>query len=310
MQVLDSRLLGLTALVTVAYQLSFFIVTYLCRFDTLTDFAGSTNFVVLALLTLTLSGFYTARQIVMTACVCLWGLRLGAFLLYRILLWGEDRRFDDKRNDVAQLAIFWTIQAVWVWTVSLPITITNSSRAAPPLGALDYIGWAVFACGLVLEAVADQQKLVYKRTPESKGRWTDVGVWKWSRHPNYFGEMVVWWGLYIASTAVLRGAEHLAVLGPIFITLILLFVSGIPLLEQGADKKHGKKKDYLAYKKRTSVLFPVPPALYEKLSEGVKKSVFLDIPLYNKMDETNVSDVEAGLPEKTEASPITNPGES
>lgn len=305
MQVLDSRLLGLTALVTIAYQLSFFTVTYLCRFDTLTDFAGSTNFVLLAILTLTLSGLYTARQIVMTCCVVAWGVRLGAFLLYRILLWGEDRRFDGKRDNVVSLAVFWSIQAVWVWTVSLPITITNaSSAAAAPIGGLDFFGWGVFACGLLLEAVADQQKLAYKQTPESKGRWTDVGVWKWSRHPNYFGEMLVWWGLYIASTPVLRGAEHLAVIGPIFITLVLLFLSGIPLLEQGADKKHGKKEEYRTYKQKTSVLFPVPPALYERLPEGVKTSVFLDFPLYNKMDD--VSDVESGSPEKTEASPITN----
>lgn len=290
--VLDSRFLAITAIVTVAYQLSFFLITYLCKFDTLTDFAGSTNFIVLAALTLALGAPVTARSAVISTLVFVWGVRLCAFLLSRILAWGEDRRFDDKRENIIRLAAFWTIQAVWVWTVSLPVTLVNATSYNPAISAFDIIGWCVWGVGFLLETVADAQKTAYKKTPESRGRWTDVGTWSWSRHPNYAGEIICWWGVYISSVRALRGAEHAAIAGPIFITLILLFLSGIPLLEDGADKKHGAKEEYRAYKKRTSVLLPVPPALYEKFPEGVKKYVFLDLPLYNKY--LNVADSKVG----------------
>lgn len=283
MAVWDSRLLGITALVTVLYQLSFFLVTYFCRFDTLTDFAGSTNFIVLTALTLALGGAqYSARSVVLSTLVFVWGVRLCAFLLSRILAWGEDRRFDDKRNDLGRLVAFWSIQAVWVWTVSLPITLVNATKENPSLHASDYIGWAVFISGLLLEAVADAQKTAYKKTEASRGRWTDVGTWKWSRHPNYAGEIILWWGAYISAARALRGLEHLAVLGPIFITCILLFLSGIPLLEQGANKKHGMKQEYREYLNKTSVLWPIPPSLYVKFPESIKRTILLDIPMYAK----------------------------
>lgn len=281
--VLDERLLALTAIITVAFQLIFFVITYAFRFDKVTDFAGSTNFILLALVTLTVGGTYSARQIVISTCVFIWGTRLCAFLLYRIILWGEDRRFDDKRENVLKLAAFWGVQAVWVWTVSLPVTIVNSKQEGDVKGLkwLDWVGWAVFAFGAILEAVADQQKLWFKQKEESRGRWTDVGVWAYSRHPNFFGEMIVWWGLYLSAVNQLEGAEHAAVVGPIFITLLLMFVSGIPLLERGWDKKYGRNEEYWRYKKRTSVLILFPPKLYEKLPEGLKKTLLLDFKLYN-----------------------------
>lgn len=285
----DERLLGLTAIVTIAYQFVFFMITYLLRFDKVTDFAGSTNFMLLAVLTLVLGGGYSARQVVLTSCVLLWGLRLCAFLLYRILLWGEDRRFDEQRRNIVRLIIFWTLQAFWCWTVSLPLTILNSKSDAvlsaddvpARLQTLDYIGWAIFACGLVIEAVADQQKLFYKQRPESKGRWTDVGLWYWSRHPNFFGELLVWYGLYLSAVNGMRGAEHAAVVSPVFITCLLLFVSGIPILERNADKRYAHLPEYETYKRRTSVLVLAPPALYDRLPQAVKSTLLLDFPLYN-----------------------------
>lgn len=278
---LDDRLLALTAIITVVFQFSFFLITYALRFDKVTDFAGTTNFLLLAIVTLTVGGAYQTRQIVISTCVFIWGTRLCAFLLYRIILWGEDRRFDDKRENLGQLAIFWSLQAVWAWTVSLPVTIVNSKPVTDSLTALDYVGWIIFACGALLEAVADQQKLRYKQSEASKDRWTDVGVWAWSRHPNFFGEMLVWWGLYISALNDLTGAEHAAIAGPVFITLLLMFVSGIPILEKSADGRHGNKEGYVVFKKRTSVLIPCPPALYVKLPEILKTTLLLDFELYN-----------------------------
>ncbi|XP_078441018.1 uncharacterized protein LOC144711000 isoform X2 [Wolffia australiana] len=281
-RVLDSHYLAITAIVTIGYQFVFFVITALLKFDKITDFAGSTNFVILALLTLILKGEWYFRQIVLTLLVVIWGVRLGGFLLMRILQWGEDRRFDEMRENIVRLAFFWIFQAVWVWTVSLPVTIVNASDRNPSVTVQDIIGWILWIVGLLAEASADQQKLSFKNSASSRGRWCNVGLWKYSRHPNYFGEILLWWGVFLASTPVLRGAEWLVILGPVFLTILLLFVSGIPLLEDSADKKYGNNEEYRFYKKRTSPLIPLPPAVYGALPNWVKATVLFEFPLYNK----------------------------
>nr|GME03471.1 DUF1295 domain-containing protein [Ipomoea batatas] len=222
--VIDSHFLAITAIVTVVFQFIFFIVTALLKFDKVTDFAGSTNFVILAILTLALKGSWHFRQVILSVLVVIWGLRLGLFLLMRIMQWGEDRRFDGKRDQLGRLAIFWTFQAIWVWTVSLPVTVVNASDNQPSLQARDIIGWIMWVFGIIVEVTADQQKLAFKNSPENRGKWCDVGVWKYSRHPNYFGEIVLWWGIFVASTPVLKGAEWLVVFSPVFITFCYCFL--------------------------------------------------------------------------------------
>ncbi|ESW32521.1 hypothetical protein PHAVU_002G329000 [Phaseolus vulgaris] len=279
---IDSHFLAFTALITIGYQFLFFVVTALLKFDKVTDFAGSTNFIIIAVLTLVIKGSWYFRQIILTFFVGIWGFRLALFLLFRILQWGEDRRFDEMRNNLGRLAIFWIFQAVWVWAVSLPVTLVNASDRNPFLHVVDIIGWILWAVGFIVEGTADQQKLNFKRSPDSRGRWCNVGVWKYSRHPNYFGEILLWWGIFVASTPVLEGAEWLVVIGPIFLTLLLLFVSGIPLLEDSADKKFGNVDGYRIYKKRTSPLIPLPPSVYGNLPAWFKTALLLEFPFYSR----------------------------
>ncbi|KAB5524556.1 hypothetical protein DKX38_022305 [Salix brachista] len=312
--VLDSHFLALTAIVTVGYQLLFFVITALLKFDKVTDFAGSTNFIILAVLTLVLKGTWHFRQtqleslihpklnactdiyvencfnktpsyaslVVLSFLVVTWGLRLGLFLLLRILQWGEDRRFDEMRSNLGKLAVFWIFQAVWVWTVSLPVTVVNGIDRDPSVQAADIIGWIMWSVGVSFEATADQQKLTFKNAPENRGKWCNVGLWNISRHPNYFGEILLWWGIFVASTPVLEGSEWLVILGPIFLTLLLLFVSGIPLLEQSADKKFGKVAAYRVYKRATSPLIPLPPAVYRSLPSWFKSVFLFEFPFYSR----------------------------
>ncbi|XP_062027675.1 uncharacterized protein LOC133743676 isoform X3 [Rosa rugosa] len=258
--VLDSHLLALTAIVTVAYQSLFFVITALLKFDKVTDFAGSTNFVILAILTLVVKGSWHFRQIVLSLLVVIWGLRLGLFLLMRILQWGEDRRFDEMRANLGKLAVFWIFQAVWVWTVSLPVTVVNSSNKTPSLQAADFIGWIMWSIGFLVEATADQQKLVFKNSPQNRGKWCNVGLWKYTRHPNYFGEIFLWWGVFVASTPVLDGAEWL----------------------ESADKKYGNVDGYRLYKRSTSPLIPLPPVLYKNLPSWFKATFLFEFPLYSR----------------------------
>ncbi|XP_019433694.1 PREDICTED: uncharacterized protein C594.04c-like isoform X1 [Lupinus angustifolius] len=279
--VIDSHFLALTAIVTIGYQLLFFIITALLKFDKVTDFAGSTNFIIVAILTFLLKGSWYFRQIVLTLFVVLWGTRLAFFLLLRILQWGEDRRFDEMRQNLGKLVVFWTFQAVWVWAVSLPVTLVNSSDRNPFLQAADIAGWVMWSVGFIIEGTADQQKLHFKQAPENRGKWCNVGLWKYSRHPNYFGELLLWWGIFVASSPVLNGAEWLVIIGPIFLTLLLLFISGIPLLEESADKKFGNVDGYRIYKQRTSPLIPLPPPIYGNLPSWFK-TILLELPLYNR----------------------------
>ncbi|KAJ0105167.1 hypothetical protein Patl1_19668 [Pistacia atlantica] len=254
--VLDSHFLALTAIVTVGYQLLFFAITALLKFDKVTDFAGS--------LDIAGSGMGSSSRSL------------------SINEWGEDRRFDEMRGNLGKLAIFWIFQAVWVWTVSLPLTVVNASDRDPSPQAVDIIGWIMWSVGASIEATADQQKLGFKNSPENRGKWCNVGVWKYSRHPNYFGEIFLWWGIFIASTPVLEGAEWLVILGPIFLTLLLLFVSGIPLLEESADKKYGNVAAYRVYKKTTSPLIPLPPIAYRRLPSWFKATFLFEFPLYSR----------------------------
>jgi len=276
--------LGLCAIVTVVMQMSFFVLAAGCKFDKVTDFAGGTNFVILAALTFGLAQTLTPRQIAATTLVCIWGLRLSGYLLYRIIVIGEDRRFDGKRENCLRFAGFWTFQALWVFTVSLSVIFINSPVLPlnTEFNVVDIVGVVVFALGFILESVADMQKFNFRQNKENRNRWCDVGVWKWSRHPNYYGEILVWLGMFVLSTSILHDWKWVAVLSPIFIIAILLFLSGIPLLEQKADERFGWNPLYGEFKRRTPPLLVFPPFLYRKLPFILKMAFCCEFPLYNQ----------------------------
>ena len=196
--VLDDYYLAITLLITVAYQLIGFSIAYTLKFDKLTDFMGGSNFVILAIITLSMSGTTNARQIVTSIFIMLWAARLSGFLLFRILKTGSDDRFDDKRDKFFPFLGFWVFQMLWVWTVSMPVTILNSPNVLqypqPSFGkATDIVAIIFFAIAFSMEALADIQKYRFKQSPAGKqpGAVCNVGFFKWSRHPNYFGEIMV-----------------------------------------------------------------------------------------------------------------------
>jgi steroid 5-alpha reductase family enzyme len=121
------------------------------------------------------------------------------------------------------------------------------------------VGALLWLTGLVIEAVADAQKSRFRGKDENRGRFVSTGLWHYSRHPNYFGEILLWWGVFFYAVPFLDGAAFAVVIGPIFITLLLLFISGIPLLERSAEEKYGHDPAYRDYKRRTSILIPLPP---------------------------------------------------
>lgn len=244
---------------SLAINLFFFTVALTLRTDKVTDFSYSLSFVVMApLLLLSRGKAFSVQQLLTTLAIVLWGLRLGSYLFMRILKTGRDERFDDKRNNPGRLAGFWTLQTVAVWMIMLPFSFYLTRRSAEVSSIVSIAGFTVYSIGMVLESVSDYQKYSFKRQSGNRDHWMDRGLWAYSRHPNYFGEMLVWWGLFAVTLPYLSGIQYVSVMGPVFITLLLLFVSGIPLLEKSAEKKYGQNPDYRRYRDSTSLLIPLP----------------------------------------------------
>ncbi|KAL0579279.1 hypothetical protein V5O48_002733 [Marasmius crinis-equi] len=308
---LDPYYLGITVLVTTGYQLLGFAIAWTFQFDKITDFTGGSNFFLLALLTLLMGNTFYTRNIVASVFVMVWAVRIAAFLLYRVLKTGSDSRFDDIRAHFFKFLGFWIGQILWVWTVSLPVTILNSPAISdttrtgsnPDFGtSRDIAGIVIWSLGFVIEAVADLQKFHSKMSKTSpKNKPVTAGLWKYSRHPPYFGEMLCWWGIWIiaispAMDGALPSSRKSALFGsvvsPLFTFVLLMFGSGMPTAEKSTARKyylmsHGDNvrdenawKNYKHYLKSTSILIPIPPALYRPLPEFIKRSILLDFPFY------------------------------
>lgn len=238
----------------------FFILALALKTDVFTDITYSMTFVVLTAIVFFSSGNASLPHVLTAVLVVLWGLRLGSYLFSRILRMKVDHRFDDKRDSFIRFGSFWLLQAVTVWLVMLPIRGILADPLAAELHPAALIAFPLALAALLFETVADAQKSRFKFSPEGKDSFMRTGLWKYSRHPNYFGEIVFWWALSIPGIFLFRGAELLAFIGPVAITVLILFVSGIPLLENSAEKKWGSDPEWLSYKRRTSLFFPLPPA--------------------------------------------------
>ena len=171
---------------------------------------------------------------------------------------GKDKRFDGIRENFWKFFQFWLFQAIAVWVISLPSSIIISKNILPEYSVLLYVGATIWMLGIITEGFADSQKFNFKNDPKNKDKWIETGIWKYSRHPNYFGEILCWWGIYFISLPYLTGFEHVAIIGPLFITFLLLFVSGIPPLENKYNEKYKNDTSYQNYKNRTSLLLPLP----------------------------------------------------
>ena len=237
----------------------FFAFAAALRTDKVTDLSYSLSFVVLAVFLLATAGTFDWLKAAVTLMISAWGLRLGGYLFSRILRTRVDHRFDGMRDKPLKFARFWILQAVTVWLVMLPAIRLLSLPSPLPFTALTAVGLALWAAGFAIEAASDAQKFRFKNDPVAGKGFMRTGLWSWSRHPNYFGESLLWWGIFLAAVPGFRGWDFLTALGPLGLTLLLLFVSGVPLLEKSADAKYGKDADYLEYKRRTSLFIPLPP---------------------------------------------------
>jgi steroid 5-alpha reductase family enzyme len=242
-----------------AIQWLAFIPAYVLQTERFYDLTGSITYISVAVLAALVSPVVDDRTILVMAPVLIWATRLGTFLFGRIMKAGKDSRFDDLKVSFARFLQTWTLQGLWVtFTLSAALAaITTATRS--PLGPLAVIGFVVWAFGFAFEVLADAQKSAFRADPANKGRFIRTGLWAWSRHPNYFGEIVLWVGVAIIALPVLRGWQWITLISPVFVTLLLTRVSGVPMLEKKADERWGGQEDYETYKERTPVLIPRPP---------------------------------------------------
>jgi steroid 5-alpha reductase family enzyme len=233
-----------------------FIPAYLLQTEKFFDLTGSLTYISVILIAVFFSTGVDFRSILLAALVVIWAIRLGTFLFGRIKKAGKDDRFDEIKPSFIRFLNVWTIQGLWVtFTMAAAlVAITTTNRKELDLFAI--VGFLVWALGFAIEVVADSQKSRFSANPDNKGKFIQTGLWSRSRHPNYFGEIVLWVGVAIIALPVLRGWQWVALISPVFVTLLLTRVSGIPLLEKKADKKWGGQEDYESYKKRTPVLIP------------------------------------------------------
>lgn len=205
------------------------------------------------------------RQLFLAITSCLWMTRLGAFLYNRILRDGRDSRFDKFKITWISFLSPWIIQALWVTLIQLPVVLANSAEdPASETDAVDYGSMALWFFGFLIEAAADSEKYAFRNVPENKDKFITTGLWRYSRHPNYFGEIVMWCAqAMIASNMALKGGDsnlHASWISPAFTALLLLKVSGMPMVEKAGQKKWGKDPEYIHYVTRTSSLVPWFPA--------------------------------------------------
>jgi steroid 5-alpha reductase family enzyme len=233
-----------------------FIPAFLKQTEKFFDLTGSITYITITTLAVLLSPLVDDRSILLLVLVVVWAARLGTFLFERIQKAGKDDRFDEIKPSFLRFLNTWTLQGLWVtFTLAAALTaITTNVRK--PLDGFALVGLLVWIFGFGFELFADVQKSRFRADPENKGRFIQSGLWARSRHPNYFGEILLWIGVAIIALPVLRGWTWVTLISPVFVTLLLTRVSGVPMLEKKADEKWGGQEDYETYKKRTPVLIP------------------------------------------------------
>lgn len=236
-----------------------FIPAYAFQTEKFFDITGSITYIISVGVALCYSRYTApldARSILLAALVIVWAIRLGTFLFSRIQKAGKDDRFDEIKPDFFRFLNVWTIQGLWITFTAAAALVAITSATRKELDAFAIVGALVWIIGFAIEVTADSQKSRFNADPSNKGKFIRTGLWSRSRHPNYFGEIVLWIGIAIIAIPVLQGWQWVAMISPLFVTLLLTRVSGIPLLEKKADKKWGGQADYEEYKKNTPVLIP------------------------------------------------------
>ena len=233
-----------------------FIPSYFLSTEHFFDLTGSVTFITVSILAFLMNDSKNLRQFIVLVLIMIWALRLGSFLFLRIRKAGEDSRFTIIKKDFLVFFLTWNLQGLWVlFTLFGALTILTSNNNQN-FGILDIIGILIWIIGFVIEVVSDRQKSEFKSHESNDGKFIQSGLWKYSRHPNYFGEILIWTGIAIIGISVYSGFGWLGLISPFFVFVMLNYISGVRLLEKQAEERWGGNDLYQLYKSKTPVLFP------------------------------------------------------
>ena len=232
-----------------------FVPAFIFQTEKFFDLFGSLTYLTAILYTLHVTGSTRLSDYIIVGCIAVWAIRLGSFLFLRIHKAGEDSRFRTIKPNFTRFLMTWTLQGMWVSMCLLCVLTALSSFTGVIMNNLFFVGLVIYVLGLVIEIVADQQKTVFRREPKNKDKFITTGLWSLSRHPNYLGEILLWSGIAIMSVSSLQGLQYLTLISPLFVYILLVYISGIRLLENQAEKKWGHLDSYKEYVKNTPSLF-------------------------------------------------------
>ena len=242
------------ALLVFLVQWVVFVPSWFAHTEHFFDLTGSLTYLAVVALTLLSRGSVTPYSLLVAAMVTAWALRLGAFLAARVRAAGSDSRFDAMKYRFAWFLMTWTLQGLWVLLTAGAALAAITSPEDRQIDAFALLGVALWAFGFGIEVAADEQKRRFRARPENLDRFITTGVWARSRHPNYFGEILLWFGVAVAAFPSLSGWSMVTLVSPLFVWLLLTRVSGVPLLEAAADRRWAGNPEYEAYKASTPVL--------------------------------------------------------
>jgi steroid 5-alpha reductase family enzyme len=242
-----------------AIQWAAFVPAYVRQTEHFFDLTGSATYLGMLAVALLLQGTPDTRSLLIAGAVTIWASRLGLFLFTRVRKDGFDRRFTAAKPHLTRFLMYWTLQGLWVFlTLGAGLAAMTSGNRVP-IGWIGAGGVLLWVAGFAIETLADRQKRLFRADPANRDRFIHHGLWAWSRHPNYFGEVVLWVGIALIAAPAMSGWQRLTLISPIFVYLLLTRISGIPLLEAHADRKWAEDRDYERYKQSTPLLILRPP---------------------------------------------------
>ena len=234
-----------------------FIPSYIYQTEHYFDLIGSISYISIVLFTFLALNNLDVRSILIGLLIMVWAVRLGSFLFIRVKRDGKDNRFTVMKTKFWWFLFTWTIGGLWVFITMAAGLAAMTSAKVVPLGWFALIGIFLWLEGFLIEVVADHQKNRFRSKKENQGRFINEGLWSFSRHPNYYGEITLWLGIAFIAFPVLQGWQLLTLISPIFVYILLTRISGITMLERRADKKWGDDPEYQRYKETTSSLIPM-----------------------------------------------------
>lgn len=233
-----------------------FIPAYLFQTEHYFDLIGSISYVATVALAFALAPSFDTRGLVVATLICVWAVRLGSFLFIRVKKAGQDRRFTQIKTKFFRFLLTWTLGGTWVFITMAAGLAAMTSQSQSPVDGFLVVGATLWVIGFGIEVVADQQKTAFRKDPANAEKFISSGLWSISRHPNYLGEIILWIGIAVIALPVLEGWQWVTLVSPVFVSFLLLKVSGVPMLENNAESRWGNDPEFRQYKAKTPTLIP------------------------------------------------------